>query len=100
MDKVIFRKFIGGNIIALFPEILSDAHFHTCSSYEHVGQHGSADYNHVIQKTKPAVEKEYKDLYNELTKRGYKLKVIKRASYKMVKVRHQAVMGKALWGSK
>lgn len=81
---VIFRmwyrgKFVG-DITALFPDIEAGTYRHgkLCQSYQHVGQHGPADYDYVIQCTRPAKESEYKDLFDELTKIGYNIIVRKR----------------------
>lgn len=70
---VIFRKFKTGEIIALFPEI--DEGNYLCSSYMKIGQHSSADYSGVIQKTKRASMPEYHDLRRELESIGYNLKI-------------------------
>lgn len=79
--KVIFRKYRkGGDILALFPEVPADNRGHYCQSYEHVGQHGAADYYGCIHKlTVPAKPVEYADLMAELEHRGYCLLVVKRA---------------------
>ena len=72
--KVVFRKWKNeGDIIALFPEI--DQGPGCCLSYMHVGQHGEADYDHVIKKTIPANKEEYADLEKELSFVGYNLNV-------------------------
>lgn len=76
--KVIFRKYEGGGIIAIFPEELGTLDYYTCSSYMHVGQHGVCVPHGVTLNTKPATPEEYKDLKEELEDRGYKLQVIKR----------------------
>ncbi len=68
---VIFRKWPGGDVIALFPTELGTADPYTCSSYEHVGQHGAADPQDVISATKPASPGEYSDLLAELITRKY-----------------------------
>ena len=39
--KVIFRKFIGGDVIALFPELPGDNSVLNCLNYMHNGQHES-----------------------------------------------------------
>jgi len=78
--KVIFRKWGDETILALFPEVPASVSRDTCESYEHVGQHGGADYRHCIRKTKPATPKEYAPLKAELEKIGYCLAVIKRAT--------------------
>lgn len=63
---VVFRKFKDKDVIALFPDVEADMSGN-CMSYQHIGQHGSAEYNYVIYKTKPATKREYKPLLNELT---------------------------------
>jgi hypothetical protein len=80
-DVVVFRKWRDGfGIIALFPEIPTDLYGYYCESYEHIGQHGGADYHGVVMNTVPANTVEYADLFEELTRIGYKLRAIKRAS--------------------
>jgi hypothetical protein len=69
--KVIFRKFKNGDIIALFPEEVGVLHSYCCTCYEHVGQHGSADYTHIVHMTKLAVPEEYANLKNELESTPY-----------------------------
>lgn len=85
ITEVIFRKWRSNNyankIIALFPyavETLAGS----IMSYEHIGQHGGADYNHCINMTVPAKAEEYKDLKEELEYIGYNLKVINKRNYK------------------
>ena len=87
--KVIFRKWRGGNVLALFPEIPADIHGQFCQSYEHIGQHGSADYTHCIGKTTPANPGEYQDLKEELEKIGYRLNVVDRITPAMGKARRE-----------
>jgi hypothetical protein len=77
----IFRKWKdNGEIIALFPAIPSDVLGWFCLSYERVGQHGGADYQGVIQATKPVGRSEFDPLNKELSRIGYRLVVRKRAS--------------------
>jgi len=80
---VVFRKWrdksvIGDGVIALFPEI--DDGRGMCSSFEHVGQHGAADYDGVISRTRAADPAEYAALKAELEAApyNYKLDVRKR----------------------
>mgnify|MGYP001599051550 CR=1 FL=1 len=63
-------------VFALFPEI--DEGGGLCSSYEHVGQHGAADYQGCIARTTPATPAEYADLRAELEGLGYNLRIMKR----------------------
>ena len=67
IDLVVFRRWKDcGSIIALFPEIPADLAGRYCESYEHVGQHGGADYYCVIQATEPVELHEAVDLAEEL----------------------------------
>jgi hypothetical protein len=80
-DVVVFRKWKDGfGTIALFPEIPTDLYGRYCESYEHVGQHGGADFLGVIMNTRSASTEESADLAEELTNIGYCLRPIKRAS--------------------
>lgn len=82
-ERVIFRvwrtkQLLDATVIALFPDIPFDREGHV-TSYEHVGQHGGADYAHVIRATRPANQSEYAALKRELEDQiGYRLKVVKR----------------------
>ncbi len=66
----VFRVFPEGDVIALFPAI-ADGQYGQCSSYLHFGQHGAADYGHVIRTTRQAKPEEYADLMQELASIGY-----------------------------
>ena len=80
-DVVVFRKWKDSfGVIALFPEIPTDLYGRYCESYEHVGQHGGADYQGVIMNTRPANVEESADLEEELRIIGYDLRAIKKAS--------------------
>ena len=80
-ERVVFRVWNHGHgkgdVIALFPDI--DAGSGLCQSYEHVGQHGGADYQVVLKRTRLATVAEYADLKHELEERGYVLHSVKRA---------------------
>lgn len=76
----VFRKWRStGTIIALFPAIACDRTGTKCACYEHVGQHGGADYHRVIAATVPATEAESRPLAKELERIGYTLRPVKRA---------------------
>lgn len=79
MEKVMFRKYNNGEIVAVFPYIQAGWHKSIVRCYEHVGQHGQADYHYFIALTKPAKEHEYRELMRELKSIGYELQVVKRA---------------------
>lgn len=75
---VIFRRWRSGfkDPIALFPTLpasLVRPHLVTC--YEHIGQHGAADYDLVIRRTTPVegTEHDVAALASELTRIGYAL---------------------------
>lgn len=71
-DRVVFRKWPNGDIIALF----IDYQCGRVMSFEHIGQHGEADYGYVVDHTVPATSEEYGALYNELTHvYGYNLEI-------------------------
>ena len=80
---VIFRKWQtvqdGHGVIALFP-CEPGWRYGLVMSYEHDGQHGSADPNMVIRRTRPATPGEYAVLKRELEGEpyGYVLDVRKR----------------------
>jgi len=83
ITRVVFRRWPksqGGGIIALFPDIPSDPAGRYCLSYEHVGQHGGADYQGLIRITKPVRERteELEYLKEELRGRGYNLRIMRR----------------------
>ncbi len=91
ITSVVFRKYKDGDIIALFPYD-TERQIGECSSYMHVGQHGTSNYSLVIGQTKPASPKEYADLKAELENYGpeeanYHLDVISKISWD----RHRSV---------
>ena len=78
---VIFRRWRdNGDIIALFPELPSNQQGLFCEAYEHVGQHGGADYHGVIAASRPTTQEAAAPLAKELERIGYRLRPIKRAS--------------------
>lgn len=92
ITKVVFRKWPKGDIIALFPEVPSDANGWECMSFEHVGQHGGATYDHCVNMTTPATPAEYKDTQDELIKDyGYTLDICQKRTEQM----RQACMAEA-----
>ena len=84
--KVIFRQWKNGDIIALFPEVACDILGYNCQSYMQVGQHGAASPDLVVD-TKPVKNEDYTNLFNELTVLGYDLKIVKKFTYSMQKIR-------------
>ena len=82
---VIFRKDRTGwkEPFALFPELPTDEYGRYATCYQHVGQHCSADYHGCIANSDPATAEEYRELYDELERRGYALVVKQRATPEM-----------------
>lgn len=80
ITKVVFRWWnVSKDVIALFPYIRHDGNGYVCESYEHVGQHGGADYGYIIRTSRPATPEEYADLKAELENYyGYNLRVMQR----------------------
>ena len=77
VTPVIFRMWPRGSVDALFPTISEGRGL--IRVYAHVGQHGTADYNAVIGRTRPAKPAEYASLLRELKQIGYdNLKVVSR----------------------
>ena len=73
---VVFRKWKKyGTVIALFPYQKGSTTGQYCDSYEHVGQHGDADYMGVLSITTPATDEEAAPLKQELESIGYRLHV-------------------------
>lgn len=80
ITKVIFRKYKDTkDILALFPYEVEHNGLVMC--YQHVGQHGSADYHHCVRMTTLATQEEAKDLQAELEDLGYNLNVGKKIYY-------------------
>jgi hypothetical protein len=86
---VIFRVYPDGDVIALFPQIAAGYLGYSCQSYMHVGQHGAANPNAVIEQTKLASRKEYQVLLQELEQIGYNPIVVKRFIYKDLQIRQE-----------
>jgi hypothetical protein len=69
----VFRRWTdNGEVIALFPTLPADYAGH-CTSYMQVGQHGAADYDAVIELTRPVfmVQSDAATLARELEQIGY-----------------------------
>ena len=72
---VVFRVFTGkdgGDVVALFPELPADNAGRYCESYQHIGQHGGADYEGLMRHgTRPATVDESAALEKELRAAPY-----------------------------
>lgn len=90
VTRVLFRVW-QDSIIALFPDIVSTFEKHECLSYEHVGQHGTADLAGILQDSRNASESEYKALKTELESRGYVLLVVDSLPKDSAKIRQKTI---------
>ena len=81
-DPVVIRVWNGDpdDVFALFPTDPADNYGHFCTCYQHIGQHGGADYGLCIRKSRPATRREAAPLLTELRRIGYKPRVLQRAS--------------------
>ena len=85
IDPVVIRVWNGasGDVFALFPTLPADTIGRLCTSYQHIGQHDGADYQHCIRNSRPATKAEARELLAELRQRGYNPKVFQRATWAM-----------------
>jgi hypothetical protein len=81
---VVFRvdksRDFSGEVFALFPHVCCN-HNGNVTSYQHVGQHSSANYNYCLGLSKPASPTQYADLKKELEGLGYEINVVKKRNY-------------------
>ena len=77
--EMIFRKDKYG-VFALMPYDIATLDG-MVTTYQHVGQHSSADYQGCMRKSVPTNVIEYLDLYNELKSLGYNIKIVKRMNH-------------------
>jgi len=96
ITDIVFRvdtsKDFKGTVFALFPHEVSDEKGHV-NSYQHVGQHSSADYNHCINTSKLATAEEYADLKEEMESIGYKINVVKKRNYDKYLRNYKSIRG-------
>ena len=91
MDRMVFRKWSEGDIIALMVDYAACRMGYECVSYMHFGQHGGADPRNVVQATRPASESEYAPLLAELTRIGYRPRVLRRVPSDALARRRESV---------
>ena len=92
LDPVLIRVWHddASDVFALFPAAPADIHGTLCTCYQHVGQHGSADYLGCMSASRPATAEEAAPLLAELRQRGYNPKIIRRASPALHNQRREA----------
>lgn len=76
--RVIFRIYPEGDVIALFIDDAEPTRPWLMSCYQHMGQHGNADYDVVRDRTRLATAAEYAALRRELAQIGYVLTPMQR----------------------
>lgn len=91
MTDVMFRVDRAGELFALMPALPGTNEPHTCTSYQHVGQHSSADLRHCINTSRRAEPEEFAPLKRELEGRGYAVNVIQRATRRHDQARLKAL---------
>jgi hypothetical protein len=91
IDPVLIRVWKGDkdDIFALLPVLPADNYGDFCTCYQHIGQHGSADYRLCISKSRPATAAEAADLVAELQSIGYNPRIISRATPAMHRARRE-----------
>jgi len=84
ITDIVFRKEKSGDfkgtVYALFPHECGDRNGHV-TSYQHVGQHSTANYGHCICSSKPATIGESRELKKEMESLGYNINVVHRRNY-------------------
>ena len=80
MFRIDTTKDFKGNIFAIMPHSVVTYSGLVCT-YQHIGQHSGGDHNKMVQTSRPATKKEYKDLKKELRSLGYRVNVVIRRNY-------------------
>lgn len=70
-ERVIFRKYREGDIVAVFCDSPGTNNPATVMTYQTIGQHGSAGAALIMAHTVPASPDEYRELAGELSRVGY-----------------------------
>ena len=89
MDKIVFRIYPDGEVIALFPQIAAQIGGYLCQSYMHIGQHGAASTHTVVRQTRLASRKEYLPLLKELEQIGYNPVIGKQCTQHDLQIRQE-----------
>ena len=80
MVDVIFRVDREGQVFALMPGLAGTLDPRTCTSYQHVGQHSSADLASCLRRSRAATAEEAGPLLRELQRIGYVVNVVSNAT--------------------
>jgi hypothetical protein len=96
VTDVIFRvdktKDGKGTVFALLPHECCN-HTGSVTTYQHLGQHSSADYKYCIASSSPASEKEYANLKQEMEGYGYNFNVVMKQNYNRFLTSYYEVRG-------
>jgi hypothetical protein len=79
------------DVFALFPSLPGTNAPWTCTCYQHVGQHSTADYAHCILVSRPSTKTERRELSKELRSIGYAFKIVSKATNAMRQSRWNAI---------
>jgi hypothetical protein len=100
-DRVILRRWRSAphDLIAVFPDEPGTNSPHTCSSYMHVGQHGSCDWHlAIVPQTEPVRSKtvyglpsDAAALLAELKQIGYHPRLVQRMPRDALSIRHNKI---------
>jgi hypothetical protein len=82
IQRVVFRRWRTEprSVIAFFPD--QREHGGMIGSYEHIGQHSAAAYPHSGTVPASETDSDVQALKRELERIGYRLRVVKRVSYR------------------
>lgn len=90
MFRVDTTKDWKGTVFAVLPHEVSTLKGEV-TTYQHVGQHSSGDYQTCLKTSKPATTEESADLKAEMESIGYDVNVVKKQNYrKYLKSYHEA----------
>lgn len=87
--SVMFRKFINGDIVAIFPEEEGDNNLETCMAYfsDNFKKRSYCEPNDIINITVEATPNEYEKFQQKLKDIGFVMKVVKKITTGMSRKR-------------
>jgi len=90
---VIFRRLESGDVIALFPEVAASQNVKYCQGHDGTN-FIKADYQKVMDESKPAKSQEYRKLLKGLRKDGTELLLVQQESLMMHECRKHNSVGR------
>ena len=88
--KTVFRAYLDGTVIALFPQLSGSSSGELCPSYTLGGRRSLATVQLVLNRTRPAKPKEYKPLLSYLKRIGYNPLIAQRCTKKDFDIRRSS----------